>query len=90
MPGVTFLLQSQTADWTTGHLGRDSEMVQHVTHQSLIILESLGTDGAHQLVKVIAACHYDRNIKLLAHGADHFPHVFGGIRTRGGVDRYRR
>lgn len=50
MPGITFLLQRQTADWAGGHFGSDAKVVQHVTHQGFVVLEGLGAKGAHQLV----------------------------------------
>ena len=50
MPGVTFLLQSQSANRTAGHLGCYAKVMQHVTHQGFVVFEHFGAKGAHQFV----------------------------------------
>lgn len=45
--GKAFLLQRQAANGAACHLGRDAKVAEHMTHESLVILEGFITGSAH-------------------------------------------
>ena len=82
MPSVALFLQGQAANWTVGHFGSHTEVIEHVAHQGLVILEhAVVAKCAGQGIQVVTARHNGGNLKLGSRGCDHCPGFFGRIWT---------